>query len=296
MIGIYVFFLFSSFRGRVEANWTSPVLVSLMVLSHQFLNEKITPIAIGGQKLLFRLLPLTLVLVLFARIIMIVDILPVKGIQQRYHAWKDWPKEMKERTKSLPIVFSNSYQRASKYWFYTGQMTYSQNHYRERRNNFNFWPIEDSMLGKPVYFLDKHLLSRFPDSLKTPIGWVGYMYDSSLSSFAKINIEVNPKKIKEREGREFSLTCRFEIPEHYSSFINSHNIVNDTIRVGIFNKQKWIKDVFTNLSLKKMNDEKQTILKIDPALPKGKYYLRFAINCSHNNPTHNNDKIELVIE
>lgn len=296
MIGIYAFFLFSSFRGRVEANWTSPVLISLIVLSYQFLNEKITPIAIGGQKLLFRLLPLTLVLVLFARIIMIVDILPVKGIQQRYHAWKDWPKEMKEKTKNLPIVFSNSYQRASKYWFYSGQMTYSQNHYRERRNNFNYWPIEDSMLGKPVYFLDKYLLSRFPDSLKTPIGWVGYMYDSSLSSFAKINIEVNPKTIKEREGREFSLTCRFEIPEHYSSFINSHNIVNDTIRVGIFNKQKWIKDVFTNLSLKKMNDEKQTILKIDPALPKGKYYLRFAINFGHNNPTHNSDKIELVIE
>lgn len=291
MIGIYAFFLLSSFRGQVEGNWTSPVLVSLMVLSHQFLNEKFR-----WQKILYRLLPVTLVLVLFARIIMIVDILPVKEIQKRYHAWKEWPREMKERTQGFPVVFSNSYQRASKYWFYSGQTTYSQNWYRERRNNYNFWPVEDSMLGKPVYFLDKYLLYRFPDSLKTPVGWIGYRYDSVLTSFAKVNISVNPGKIKANEGEEIILDCRFVIPEHYSAFIRSHPIVNDTIRIGIFNRQKWIKDFITPLTLKQMNHSKQTELKFMPALPKGKYYLRFAINCGHNNATHNSDKIELLIE
>ena len=42
MIGFYAFFLLSSFRGKVEGNWTSPVLVSLIVLSHQFLIEKLS--------------------------------------------------------------------------------------------------------------------------------------------------------------------------------------------------------------------------------------------------------------
>ncbi len=40
MIGIYGFFLLSSFRGRVEGNWTSPAIVPLIVLAHQFLYEK----------------------------------------------------------------------------------------------------------------------------------------------------------------------------------------------------------------------------------------------------------------
>jgi hypothetical protein len=291
MVGIYIFFLLSSFRGKVEGNWTSPVLVSLIVLSHQFLYDKI-----NWQKILYRLLPITLVLILLARIIMIVDVFPVKEIQTRYHAWKDWPKEMKERTKELPIVFSNSYQRASKYWFYSGQMTYSQNWYRERRNNYNFWPIEDSLVGKPVYFLDKYLLYRFHDSLKTPIGWIGYMHDSALMSFAKINISVIPKKITIKEGEGFMLNCRFDIPERYSYFIHMHNIVNDTIRIGIFNKSGWVKDFFTSLGLKQMNDKKQTGLRINPQLPHGKYYLLFAINCGYNNPTHNSDKIELKVE
>jgi Dolichyl-phosphate-mannose-protein mannosyltransferase len=296
MIGIYVFFLLSSFRGKVEGNWTSPVMISLIVLSHQFLNEKGIPIAIAGQKILYKLLPLTLALVLFARIVMIVDIIPLKEIQTRYHAWKDWPKEMKEKTKGLPIVFSNSYQRASKYWFYSGQMTYSQNWYQERRNNYNFWPLEDSMLGKPVYFLDKYKLWRFTDSLKTPIGWIGYKYDSSLASFAKIKISTVPQKIVIDEGKEFALTCHFEIPGYYSSFILSHPLLNDTTRIGLFNKNGWIKDIFTGLSLKQMNEQKEREIQIDPSLPKGKYYLIFSINNGYYNATHNSDKIGLIIK
>jgi hypothetical protein len=52
------------------------------------------------------------------------------------------------------------------------------------------------MLGKPVYFLDKYLLYRFPDSLKTPVGWIGYIFDSALMSFAKINIKVFLKRLE----------------------------------------------------------------------------------------------------
>jgi Dolichyl-phosphate-mannose-protein mannosyltransferase len=290
MIGIYGFFLLSSFRGKVEGNWTSPVLVSLIILSHQFLNEKFK-----WQKTLYKLLPITLILVLFARVIMLADILPVTAIRERYHGWKEWPKEMRERTKGLPVVFSNSYQRASKYWFYSGQMTLSQSWYRERRNNYNFWPIEDSLLGKPVYFMDKFALSRFPDSLKTPIGWVGYKYDSSFASFAKVRI-ITPKNITAKEGVSFIIPCTMEMPQHYEAFIRSHPSLSDTTRIGVFNKKGWLKDIFTILSLRKMVDEKKFDLTINPGLTKGKYYLRFSIQSRFYNSTHNSDKIELVIE
>ena len=290
MIGIYGFFLLSSFRGKVEANWTSPVLVSLIVLSHQFLNERIK-----WQKLIYKLLPITLILVLFARIVMLADVLPVKAIRERYHSWKEWPKEMRERTKGLPIIFSNSYQRASKYWFYSGQITLSQNWYRERRNNYNFWPIEDSLLGKPVYFMDKFTLSRFPDSLKTPIGYIGYKYDSSFASFTKVAI-ATPKKIAAKEGESLILPCNVEMPEQYETFIRSHPSLSVTIRIGVFNKKGWQKDIFTILTLKSMVDQKKFDLDINPGLAKGKYFLRFSIQQGFYNPTHNSDKIELVIE
>jgi hypothetical protein len=291
LIGIYGFFLLSSFRGKVEGNWTSPAIVPLIVLAHQFLNDRAR-----WQKILYRLLPVTMVLVLFARIAMIMDILPVKEIQGRFHSWKLWPGEMRERTKGLPVVFSNSYQRASKYWFYSGQMTFSQNWYVNGRNNYNFWPVEDSLLGKAVYFLDIHRVYRFLDSLKTPIGWIGYQYDPSLASFVKVNIATDKKLYTIKEGDELTINCRFEIPEHYSSFIYTHNITNDTTRIGLFNERGWKKEIATPFTLKEMNEKKEAVLKVDPALPKGSYYFRFTIKCGAYNSTHNSEKIKLEVE
>ncbi|HEX5654024.1 MAG TPA: glycosyltransferase family 39 protein [Chitinophagaceae bacterium] len=290
MIGIYAFFLLSSFRGRVEANWTSPALVPLIILAHQYLIEKIK-----WQKLLVRLLPVTLALVVAARILMIADLVPVKALRERYHSWKEWPSEMKKRTQGLPVVISNSYQRASKYWFYTGQPAYSQNWYRERKNNYNFWPVEDSLLGKPVYFMDKYRVYRFPDSLQTPIGWMGYRYDSSFASFAKINIKPSSAKISIDAGEPLEIQASVSIPEHYRQFISNHQM-EDSIKIGVFDKKGWLKDLDTPLHLRELVNKKEFTISLDPGLSKGKYFLRFTIQVNYYNATHNSDKIELMVK
>lgn len=290
MIGIYIFFLLSSFRGKVEANWTSPALVPLIILSHQYLADKFK-----WQKILLRLLPITLLLVVIARCAMIVDFVPVKEIATRYHSWKGWPQKMKTLTQGLPVVFSNSYQRASKYWFYTGQMTYSQNWYRERQNNYNFWPVEDSLLGKPVYFLDKYLLSRFRDTLTTPIGTVGYLYDSSLLSFAKIKFILPNKTLDLQSGKSITITGEVQMPEKYRNFLLQHRVSNDTIRIGIFSKKGWLADEFTSLRLNELTANKIFQTNLTTSLPAGEYYFRFSVNVGMNNPTHNSDKIKLHI-
>ena len=290
MLGIYIFFLLSSFRGRVEANWTSPALVPLMVLSHQYLVQNFR-----WRNWLTRLLPITLLLVLFARIIMIMDILPVKEIRKRYHSWKEWPAEMKARTSGLPVVFSNSYQRASKYWFYTGQPTYSQNHYQERRNNFNFWPVEDSLLGKQVYFLDIYRLYRFPDSLQTAIGHVGYQYDSTFHSFAKVQFILNETSFRLTKNDSLRLTGKVSMPAHYMSYVLS-NPVYDTIRVGVFSQKGWLKDLETPLKLQQLAVDSTFNFTAGPLLPEGNYYFRFTIHTGIYNGTHNSDKIKLEIK
>lgn len=296
LAGIYIFFLLSSFRGKVEANWTSPAIIPLIILSHNFLAEKNTPIAIGGQKWLFRLLPITMILVLFARIVIIVDILPSKEIKKRYHAWHNWPEVMREKTNALPIVFENSYQRASKYWFYSGQMTYSLNWYRERRNNYNFWPIEDSILGKRVYILDIHNLDSFPHKLQTGIGMLGYKYDSVWSSFGKVKFIPDKKEIHAKENSPFSITLISELSQFYYDYITAHKDLKTEIVTGIFDKQGWIKDLPVTYSLYELVQQRHSI-SFNPQLPKGKYYIIFSIySISSITPTHNSDRIKLVIE
>lgn len=227
---------------------------------------------------------------------MIADILPSAEIRQRYHAWKEWPKTMKEKTNGLPVIFNNSYQRASKYWFYSGQPTYSLNLYKGRKNNFNYWPLEDLMLGKPVFVLDKYDLSLFPDSLKTPLGYIGYRYDSSFISFAKIKIETTEKSLRYKTNEPLSLQYSFHISGNYRQFITLHENLKDTTRIGIFNSKGWVKDIYTTLSLKEAVNNPSGQLSISPGLPAGKYYLLFAISSGHYYPTHNSDKIKLTVE
>ena len=296
LAGVYIFFLLSSFRGQVEANWTSPAIIPLIILSHNFLADKNTRIAIGGRKWLLRLLPLTMIFVLCARIIMIVDILPVEEVRKRYHGWKNWPQMMKEKTNGLPIVFVDSYQRASKYWFYTGQITYSLNYYRERRNNYNFWPIEDSILGKPVYILDIYDPDSFQTRVSTTIGTLNYKYDSAFSSFAKVKFVSPQKTIAVDKRKSIEIKVNAELPKLYYNYIITHPFLETKIVMGIFNKYGWIKDLPVPYSLYEMVQQQRS-LHFDMQLPPGKYYLLFSIyHVGTVVATHNSEKIKLIVQ
>lgn len=289
LAGIYLFFLLSSFRGEVEANWTSPALVPLIVLSHQYLSAK--P---GWSRWLFRLLPVTLLLVLLARIAMIEDFLPLAAVKKRFHAWKEWPAEMKKRTGGLPVVFSNSYQRASKYWFYSGQVTYSQNNVRDHRNNYNFWPVEDELLGKPVYLMDIYGLDRFSDSLQTPIGTIGYRYDPAFISFAKIEFIPRHRIYEVKENASFYLEGRTKMGENYRDYILGHPSVSAKIKLVIFRGKKIVREIPLPVSLPDITG-KDFGMNIRPDLPPGNYYFRFSVETPGYNPTHNSEKTGLRI-
>jgi hypothetical protein len=147
LVGFFVFFFLSTFKGRVEGNWTFPVLVPLIILSHQslLLHEK-------WKIFLGKTVPFTLVLVLAVRIYMAMDVSPLSWApKDEFHQNKKWVTAIKQRAGDRPVVFMDSYQKASKYWFYSGTISFSLNSYLYRRNNFNFWPIESSLQGKPVY-------------------------------------------------------------------------------------------------------------------------------------------------
>lgn len=296
LVGIYFFFLLSSFRGKVEANWTSPTIVPLIILSHNLLAEKTTAIAAWARKWLFRLLPITMILVLVARIALIIDVLPVKEIKARYHGWNSWPGYMRERTRGLPVVFGNSYQRASKYWFYSGQMTYSLNSYRERRNNYYFWPIEDSLLGKSVFIFDVFNLDSFPQKVNTSIGTLGYKYDSSFVSLAKVQLVPSEKVYRIRSGQPLLMECSTTMPGQYWTFLKNHPRVDAEIFLAFFNKRGWIKDIPIPRSIYQIFPGNFNI-EVYPELPAGKYFMIFSIYTKGTiNSPHNSEKTELEVQ
>ncbi len=71
LIGMYSVFLISSFRGKVEVNWPMPALIPLIVLSHQFIIDKLSWI-----KPLRVIAFISLLLIIAGRIYLVVDIGP----------------------------------------------------------------------------------------------------------------------------------------------------------------------------------------------------------------------------
>jgi len=192
LLGFYGFFLLMTLKGNVEANWTIPALVPLIIISHQaLLNNK------KWKNVLWKSVPFTLFIVLSVRIYMMLDIAPMSWMpKDEFHQNKKWTSVIKEKAGNLPVVFIDSYQKASKYWFYTGTTSFSLNTYLYRRNNFNFWPIENSLQGKSVYAVVYKDSTWFNDIIeKTTGGEIRGQKIDSFYSHSNIDLVLKNKLI-----------------------------------------------------------------------------------------------------
>jgi hypothetical protein len=289
-IGIFAFFLLSTLKGRVEANWTSPVIVPMIILTHNYLLQH------AKWKLwLYRLLPFTVVSTLLFRFFMVVDVLPVNTIVERFHAWKEWPLVLQSKTGNLPIVFKNSYQRASQYWFHTGQIAFSLNDHRERMNNYNLWPIEDSILGKEVYVADIYHVTSFKDSIQARLWKVGFSRDSNFHSFAKLLITCEHGKYIVGKDGKLTLKIKADIPEEYKTYLLKLNL-DEPIIISLFKGKDWVKDLNCTCTLQQLVQDPVRQLIIFPDLEKGEYSLLFGIGSSTDLSTANSEKIKVILK
>ncbi len=288
LTGLYIFFLLSSFRGKVEPNWTMPVLIPLIVLSYQFLTTRTSWI-----KSLRIISLVSLVFIMTGRIYMVADIGPDNDVKGRFHHNKKWAMEIAAKTGDRPVVFYNSYQKASLFWFYSGKPSHSHNAYRERRNNYNFWPTENRLLGSPVYMASLYDISSFTDSVQTTKGWVGYKFDSSFSTLSKIRII--PEKIRSLNGT-LDINYTTQMPGRYFSFLSLQPGLRTELVAGVFKEKELVKEINTGISAQEFLEQKKYSLSLNlSGLSSGKYVLRLGIKSKKYSPTHNSEKIEFEI-
>jgi len=294
LIGIYAIFLLSSFRGKVEANWTMPALIPLIALSHQFIIDRVS-----WMKPLRIIAFISLLLIIAGRLYLVLNIGPDNSFKGRFHNNKSWAKAIKEKTGDIPVVFYNSYQRASLYWFYSGVPSHSHNAYWERRNNYNFWPTETNLLGKKVFIADIYDIQKFSDSVKTKKGTVGISLDTMYAALGGVNIIADRYAIMpdEVDPGFFILHISAEIPENYLSFIKAHPEINTDLVVGIFNGKKLIKEIDLKVTAQQIGNWKEpfSVMVEEKDVP-GTIpdVVRFGIRSKYYPPTHNSEKISLL--
>jgi hypothetical protein len=150
-LGIIAFFLLLSLKGRVEVNWTFPIIVPLLVLFLKFSVSNSTLI----RWFYYLAYPL-IILILMVRFELVNPVFDIRSSRLNdLQGHKEFGKDVLCLSHGLPVI-TNSYQMAGLLSFYTDMFIPSIN-INSRRNQFNLWHADDSLRYKKVAFVNNYL-------------------------------------------------------------------------------------------------------------------------------------------
>ncbi len=296
LAGIYLLFFVATFKGRSEANWTVPAFVGLIVLANKYLHEK-PRLSVWVNRLF---LPAFLV-ILAVRVYMIVDIKPSPLVKKdEFHKTREWAKIIQQRANGLPVIFMSSYQKASQYWFYTGDTSYALNSIYYRRNNYNFWPLEKRLQQKKVYVLSPDGAHVFPDSIITERKYIGARTADPFFSFAAVQITGDPELVSDGTilNTQISIDNDLKTADDVNQFPPT---IHDTAKVylAIYNKDNEVGYALpSNVTVRQLLDKKSLPIEISlKGIKPRKYRCKWAIgNCVPGFPSLNSTSISLEVK
>jgi hypothetical protein len=292
LVGIFLFFLLASLRGKTEANWTIPSYIGLIVLSHQYINTHLI-----FRKILFVALPFTLILVFTGRVIMMADLPPAWWIfKDEFHENKNFVAEVKSRAKDKPAVFLDTYQKPSKYWFYSGDTAFALNTTTYRRNNYNFWPIEENYIGRDAYVFGQYDKYFFNDGFVLRNGdRNGGRLIPNYYSFSKLRIDA--VKVNQIDSNNVSVSFTTTTPEDYLDYFRRSPYDTAAIYLTVYRKNKVFKYASSNMTVRDIRaTRQQNNVSFELKVPPGIYECKLAISsCLSGHPSLNSSGFEVRI-
>ena len=222
--GIFIFFFLSTFKGRVEAHWTLPAMICLLLLAYLQLAKD------GVPKWFSKVAIVNIAMILLVRLILIIPIpfLMKNKLIKSYFGNKEWALEIHKFAGDSPVIFEDSFQLASKYNYYTNSLKgFAYNSRNYRKNQYDIWPLDDQFRNKGVYYL---MLQPDPtkklDTMYTNKGIVFGTWLDDVRMYQRVNIV--PLDIPKQIGADVNIRIQLKITNPYA----------DTITLGNKN-QKW---------------------------------------------------------
>lgn len=213
--GIFVFFLVSTLKGRVEAHWTLPAMITLFMLTYIAMARFSMP------KWFEKLALINILLIVLVRLALIfpVDALMKVKIVAYYFGNKAWSKEIQKNAGDAPVIFMDSFQVPSRYNYYTRStkgFSYDSRYYR--KNQYDIWPLEDSIRNKPAYFVLSYPLAGIGkiDTITTGKGVFYGSWIKQVRIYQKLNVSIVKLPAKWEKGAVKDLQLKISNPYHES--------------------------------------------------------------------------------
>ena len=157
VVGVFIFFFFNTFKGRVQAHWPLIEFIPLFILAYIYIAEK------GLSKTYRNLFAINIGLILMARLVLMAAPERLQKVKfvANYYGYQSWANTIEEAAEGNPVIFQDGFQAPSYYNYYNNTlMGFGYNSYGYRKTQYDIWPLEDSLQFKKVlYILDR----PFPD-------------------------------------------------------------------------------------------------------------------------------------
>jgi hypothetical protein len=272
----------------------SAAFVPLIVLGYNYITENARI-----RKIARALALVSVALFAFMRLNLVFDFVPAAGsrLLPEFYGWRSWAQDIHRKAGDTPVVFANSYQKAAKYNFYSGNTALSLNNVRYRRNQYDLWDIEDSLQGKRVFYVPNWDIGPKAFSVRTQKETVPYLYIDNFRSYAKVAIHTPQKRFVYKAGETVRLpiTLENQYPEPVRFNLNAD--YPDKLVFCVFNQEEFdhVQDI-RSLEGIVLNNALclNTVFKVPEK--KGTYYVRIAVQNGWLPPMINSRLLRVVVE
>jgi hypothetical protein len=281
--GVLIFFLFQSFKVFIHKHWTSVVLVPLMILAFEPLSRS----AVLGLWLR-RLSRVSLFFFVLFRVYLSADFLPqsLSNKLEPLHNWDTWAQELEVLSEGYPVVFINTYENASRYQFYSGNLAHTLSTVYFNNTQFDYWAAEQTFRDKKVLLVHHKRNQRgFQTYTASNNARIYYRFIERFRAFDKLTVRVDPL-----EDNRFALA----IHNPYTFEVRSEPGSAVTLNAYLLEGERIIREktVINALTLQPGETLLDT-LDIDLNVAVNRFHLRFGVQAQELPPTINSNRLTL---
>ncbi|PJB13671.1 MAG: 4-amino-4-deoxy-L-arabinose transferase [Flavobacteriales bacterium CG_4_9_14_3_um_filter_40_17] len=223
--GFLLFFLFSSFQKKTQAQWVVLNIFPLIIFCFLYAVEHVKFrkwVMISGL--------VSLILLTYLRFALVFP--AISPISHEVHWTENWVKDLQKKSGNLPAVFYDSYKNAALYSYHTGLDAYSVNSLYSRENQYSLDDSEEKVQGKQVVIVNSDTTDSPSIVLQVKkkrklYGRIG----SHFESYRKAKVVLSQKSIDGRQKHQ-RVEILIENPYRRKIFLD----VND-LKVAFLNKR-----------------------------------------------------------
>ncbi len=272
--GITAFFLLMSVKGRVEVNWTFPVIIPLLILFLKY--------SVPGSRLIrwfYYLAIPVIILIIIVRIELVSQFFGIKNNRMTdLQGHKEFAGDVLSVSQGLPII-TNSYQMAGLLSFYTNSFITSIN-INSRRNQFDLWNTNDSIRYRKVAFVNNYLRDGIKISNPAHTGYQVTILDS-LPVMDDINISAFVENRVVTSNEIISVRVVLKADKQFENYRDAGSFAT-RISAGFYKDKDLLSEVISGLPVYQIlnfdSGEYEFILRAPS--DKGKFRIVISLNTS----------------